>query len=62
MIHKRELADQDLVNIWLYSWQAWGEKQADAYLDDLGRTLQLLLGRERRESSPVFVLIITHIT
>lgn len=58
VIYKQALAEQDLVNIWLYSWKEWGQVQADAYLDELEQTLQLLavqpyLGRERTEFNPV---------
>lgn len=34
-IVKQALADQDLVDIWLYTFSEWGEKQADKYLDDM---------------------------
>lgn len=43
VIHKQALAEQDLVNIWLYTWHEWGEAQADAYLDELERAMQLLV-------------------
>lgn len=57
VIYKQALAEQDLVDIWLYSWNEWGQAQADAYLDDLEHTLWLLaeqpsLGRERTEFNP----------
>lgn len=57
VVYKRALAEQDLLNIWLYTWHEWGEQQADAYLDGLDRSLRVLaeqpyLGRERQEFSP----------
>ena len=57
ILRKQALAEQDLVNIWLYTWQEWGEAQADFYLDDLEQTLKLLakqpmLGRLREEFKP----------
>lgn len=56
-VYKQALAEQDLINIWLYTWHEWGERQADAYLDDLERAMALLaqqpyLGRERQEFTP----------
>lgn len=57
IIQKQALAEQDLVNIWLYTWQQWGEAQADFYLDELEKTLMLLaeqpnLGRLQEEFKP----------
>src|SRR5690554_1846332 len=57
-ILKQALAEQDLVNIWLYSWEEWGEVQADQYLVALEQVFKLLaeqplLGRERKEFAPV---------
>ena len=56
-IDKQTLAEQDLVEIWLYTFQEWGERQADRYLDDLDEAIHLLaeqplLCRERSEFSP----------
>jgi len=34
-IHVRESAESDLIDIWRYSFEEWGEVQADKYLDDL---------------------------
>lgn len=36
-IVKRARAEQDLIDIWLYTFERWGEAQADAYLDELGQ-------------------------
>ena len=33
-------AEDDLNDIWLYTYKEWGEKQADTYLDKLGATFQ----------------------
>jgi len=54
IINKQALAEQDLANIWLYTWHEWGEQQADFYLDELERAIKLLadqpmLGRQREE-------------
>ena len=56
-IYKQPLAEQDLIDIWLYSFKAWGEMQADKYLDDLDDAFKLLdqqplLCRERLEFNP----------
>lgn len=57
VIYKQALAEQDLVNIWLYTWHEWSEQQADFYLDALDQAMRLLaeqpyLGKERREFTP----------
>jgi len=49
--------DQDLIEIWLYTFKEWGEQQADKYLDDLDAAIQLLaeqplICRERIELAP----------
>ena len=41
-IIKQALAEQDLVGIWLYTFNEWGEQQADQYLDDLNAAITLL--------------------
>ena len=56
-ITKRAIVDQDLIEIWLYTCNDWGERQADKYLDELNDALQLLaeqplLCRERYEIDP----------
>lgn len=56
-IYKQALAEQDLINVWLYTFETWGEKQADKYLDDLEQTMLLLaetplICRERDELTP----------
>ena len=39
-------AEADLRDIWIYSFQTWGEAQADKYLDDLDtRMIGLTTGR-----------------
>lgn len=35
-IHVRESAESDLIDVWRYSFEEWGEVQADKYLDELG--------------------------
>tara|TARA_R110001592_G_C13088740_1_gene743256 strand:- start:790 stop:1098 length:309 start_codon:yes stop_codon:yes gene_type:complete len=56
-IIKQALAEQDLVDIWLYTFKEWGEQQADKYLDELDASIQLLadqplICRERTELEP----------
>ena len=56
-IVKRAAAEQDLLEIWLYSFQNWGARQADSYLDELSEAMALLaeqplICRERREFVP----------
>lgn len=41
-IHKQALAEQDLTDIWLYTFNNWGERQADKYHDELGEAFILL--------------------
>ena len=41
-IVKQALVDQDLVEIWLYTFDEWGEIQADRYLDELDKATHLL--------------------
>lgn len=41
-IQKTAAAKEDLINIWLYTYKNWGEKQADLYVDDLERAFLLL--------------------
>lgn len=41
-IHVRALAESDLVDIWHYSFEEWGEIQADKYLDQLDRGIRKL--------------------
>lgn len=57
IVYKQTLAEQDLANIWLYTWQEWGEQQADNYLDELEKIMGLLseqpkLGSLREEFKP----------
>lgn len=52
-----QLAEDDLIDIWHYTWQTWGQKQADSYLDALEKVMSLLakqpkLSRERTEFNP----------
>jgi len=42
-IHKQSQAEQDLINIWRYSFEQWGEEQADFYLDTLAEGIALLV-------------------
>lgn len=56
-IFKQALAEQDLIDIWVYTFNKWGEAQANEYLDELDETIRLiaeqpLLCRERHEFDP----------
>ena len=39
-VHKQEKAEDDLIEIWLYSFGEWGEHRADQYLDRLDQAIQ----------------------
>jgi toxin ParE1/3/4 len=41
-IHVQALAKQDLKEIWLYSYNQWGEQQADKYFDELDYGIALI--------------------
>ncbi len=41
-IYKQVLAELDIKNIWLYSFDNWGEAQADKYYDDLSKAMGLI--------------------
>lgn len=38
-IHKYTNAEDDLIDIWLYSLNKWGITQADQYIDNLGESI-----------------------
>lgn len=42
-IHKLAQAEADLLEIWRYSFETWGEAQADRYYDALVRGINLLV-------------------
>lgn len=39
-IHKQQQAEQDLIEIWMYSCGNWGVNQVDIYLDQLDQAFQ----------------------
>jgi toxin ParE1/3/4 len=41
-IHVHALAESDLVDIWRYTFEEWGETQADKYLDELDSRIRKL--------------------
>jgi len=41
-IHKQFFAEEDLADIWLYSFEIQGERQADKYYDELIKGMELL--------------------
>ena len=41
-IHKQFLAEEDLEDIWVYSFESYGERQADKYHDRLIKGIDLL--------------------
>lgn len=43
VITKRPLAKEDLKNIWRYTFNQWGEKQANKYLKELGHGIDRLI-------------------
>jgi toxin ParE1/3/4 len=43
-IHVQALAESDLIGIWQYSFEEWGEAQADRYLDELDSGIKGLAG------------------
>ena len=56
-VFKQTQAEGDLLEIWLYTFNEWGEQQADTYLEDLSDAMALLaeqplICRERLEFNP----------
>jgi toxin ParE1/3/4 len=43
-IYKQHRARDDLLGIWLYTAEVWGEQQADRYLDQLQAAIERLKG------------------
>lgn len=41
-IHKQVLAEQDIIEIWQYSFENWGEVQADRYHGQLDNAFTLI--------------------
>jgi len=41
-IHKHHQAEQDLLNIWHYTFEYWGMHQADKYLDYINDSLTVI--------------------
>lgn len=41
------VAKADLDNIWDYTFDTWGEVQADGYINDIGKACEALGSRER---------------
>ncbi len=41
-IHKHALAERDIINIWVYSFENWGRAQADKYHDQLDSAFALI--------------------
>ena len=46
-IYKQHKAEDDLINIWLYSFNSYGETKADTYLDELEQTINRLADHPR---------------
>ncbi len=42
VVNKQAKAEQDLIDIWLYTFSKWDESQADKYLDELETGLNVL--------------------
>lgn len=41
-INKQASAEEDLMDIWLFTFNEWGSEQADHYLDSLGSAIEKL--------------------
>ncbi len=41
-VHKQYLAEEDLIDIWVYTFKNWGEDKADSYLDELENAFNLI--------------------
>lgn len=41
-IRLRQAAKQDLIDIWVYSFEQWGLVQADWYLEELEKSMKML--------------------
>ena len=41
-IHKHALAESDITDIWLYTYERWGEEQADRYFGELDEGIKQL--------------------
>lgn len=41
-VHAQALAEQDLIDIWLYTFAQWGEAQADKYHNQLSAAFTLI--------------------
>lgn len=48
---KRPAALEDLIEIWEYSFENWGEAQADRYVDGLEHAIERLTGMDGRRSA-----------
>lgn len=43
VLKKTLAAEEDLINIWSYTCETWGERQAEQYLDSFSNTFKQLL-------------------
>ncbi|MES9853997.1 MAG: type II toxin-antitoxin system RelE/ParE family toxin [Candidatus Thiodiazotropha sp. L084R] len=65
-IIKTVRAEQDLIDIWSYSFNKWGEAQADRYLDRLNAGFSLVaknpqMCRQRKEcEQPAYIHLCEH--
>lgn len=41
-IYKQNLAEEDLIEIWIHTFKNWGEDKADNYLNELENTFNLI--------------------
>jgi toxin ParE1/3/4 len=41
-IRKSARAESDLIEIWLYTYERWGQAQAERYFDELGKGIKQL--------------------
>ncbi len=49
-IEKLPLAEEDLINIWVYGFETWGTGQADRYIDSIENTLNTLTHSPKRHN------------
>jgi toxin ParE1/3/4 len=41
-VYKKKLAEKDLIDIWVFTYNQWGEAKADSYLDELEESFNLI--------------------
>jgi toxin ParE1/3/4 len=54
-IHKQANAENDLVDIWVYSLERWGLTQADQYVDNLEESIKTIAANPKLGTSCDYV-------